>query len=156
MIYRYLDCGVLRNGFARVRCGECSHKYLLAFSCKRRHFCPSCHQKRVVEFGEWVCGGGLKKGSPPPLCLQSSQHPSTLFPLRSFTPFRTESLCLGGLEGVFPGGGSARGRDAWSGHCHPDVWRFVEIQPSLPRKGPRNRDKKPKSVTNGPRFLPRT
>jgi hypothetical protein len=28
----------------------------LAFSCKRRHFCPPCHQKRVVEFGEWLCG----------------------------------------------------------------------------------------------------
>jgi hypothetical protein len=61
VIYRYLDCGVLRNGFARVRCGECGHEYLLAFSCKRRHFCPSCHQKRVVEFGEWVCGEVLKK-----------------------------------------------------------------------------------------------
>ena len=24
----------------------------LALSCKRRHFCPSCHQKRVAEFGE--------------------------------------------------------------------------------------------------------
>jgi len=51
VIYRYLDCGVLRNGFGRVRCGECGHEYLLAFSCKRRHFCPSCHQKRVVELG---------------------------------------------------------------------------------------------------------
>jgi hypothetical protein len=56
VIYRYLDCGVLCNGFARVRCVECGHEYLLAFSCKRRHFCPSCHQKRIVEFGEWVCG----------------------------------------------------------------------------------------------------
>lgn len=55
VIYRYLDCGVLKNGFARVRCGDCGHEYLLAFSCKRRHFCPSCHQKRVVEFGEWLC-----------------------------------------------------------------------------------------------------
>ena len=27
----------------------------LAFSCKRGHFCPSCHQKRVVEFGAWLC-----------------------------------------------------------------------------------------------------
>ncbi len=26
-----------------------------------RDFCPSCHQKRVVEFGEWVCGEVLKK-----------------------------------------------------------------------------------------------
>ena len=35
-------------------------EYLLAFSCKRRHFCPSCHQKRVVEFGEWLCEEVLK------------------------------------------------------------------------------------------------
>jgi len=61
VLYRYLDCGVLRNGFAGVRCGECGHEYLLAFSSKRRHFCPSCYQKRVVEFGEWVCGEVLRK-----------------------------------------------------------------------------------------------
>ncbi len=60
VICRYLDCGGLHNGFARIRCGECGHEYLLAFSCKRRHFCPSCHQKRVVEFGEWLCGNVIK------------------------------------------------------------------------------------------------
>ncbi|MDY6853235.1 MAG: transposase zinc-binding domain-containing protein [Thermodesulfobacteriota bacterium] len=27
----------------------------MAFSCKHRHFCSSCHQKRVIEFGEWLC-----------------------------------------------------------------------------------------------------
>lgn len=26
----------------------------MAFSSKRRYMCPSCHQKRSVEFGEWV------------------------------------------------------------------------------------------------------
>jgi hypothetical protein len=55
VIYRYLDCGDLHLGFTRVRCADCGHEYLLAYSCKRRHFCPSCHQKRVVEFGEWLC-----------------------------------------------------------------------------------------------------
>jgi len=60
VFYRYLDCGILHNGFARVKCGECDHEYLLAFSCKRRHFCPSCHQKRVVEFVEWLCEEVLK------------------------------------------------------------------------------------------------
>jgi hypothetical protein len=60
VIYRYLDCGILHNGFARVKCNECAHEYLLAFSCKRRHFCPSCHQKRVVEFGDWLCGEVVK------------------------------------------------------------------------------------------------
>ena len=24
VIYRYLDCGILHNGFARVRCGDCA------------------------------------------------------------------------------------------------------------------------------------
>ena len=61
VIYRYLDCGDLQHGFARVTCKDCGHEYLLAFSCKRRHFCPSCHQKRVVEFGEWLCMDVLKK-----------------------------------------------------------------------------------------------
>ena len=60
VIYRYLDCGILHNGFARVKCEDCNYKYLLAFSCKRRHFCPSCHQKRVVEFGEYLCEEILK------------------------------------------------------------------------------------------------
>jgi len=60
VIYRYLDCGILHNGFARVKCENCNHEYLLAFSCKRRQFCPSCHQKRVVEFGEWLCEEVLK------------------------------------------------------------------------------------------------
>jgi len=58
--YRYLDCGDPHNGFARVKCDNCGHEYLLAFSCKRRHFCPSCHQKRVVEFGEWLCEEVIK------------------------------------------------------------------------------------------------
>jgi|SRR5450759_5062873 Transposase zinc-binding domain len=61
VIYRYLDCGDLNNGFARVKCKDCDHEYLHTFSCKRRHFCPSCHQKRVVEFGEWLCMAVLKK-----------------------------------------------------------------------------------------------
>jgi len=60
VIYRYLDCGILHHGFARVRCENCGQEYLLAFSCKRRHFCPSCHQKRVVEFGEWLCQEVIK------------------------------------------------------------------------------------------------
>ncbi|MDD5487134.1 MAG: transposase [Dehalococcoidales bacterium] len=61
VIYKYLDCGDLHLGFARVKCDDCNHEYLLPFSCKRRHFCPSCHQKRVVEFGEFLYGEVLKQ-----------------------------------------------------------------------------------------------
>ncbi|WP_096230703.1 transposase zinc-binding domain-containing protein [Thermoanaerobacterium sp. RBIITD] len=61
VIYKYLDCGDLHLSFARVKCDDCNHEYLLPFSCKRRHFCPSCHQKRVVEFGEFLYGEVLKR-----------------------------------------------------------------------------------------------
>ena len=38
----FLECGILAHGFLRLRCAECGHDKLLAFSCKRRGFCPSC------------------------------------------------------------------------------------------------------------------
>jgi hypothetical protein len=53
-IERFVECGDTHYGFARVRCEACGHDYLLAFSCKTRYFCPSCHQKRVLLYGEWV------------------------------------------------------------------------------------------------------
>jgi hypothetical protein len=42
VIYRYLDCGDLHFGFARVKCAESGHEYLLAYSCKRRPILPIC------------------------------------------------------------------------------------------------------------------
>jgi hypothetical protein len=31
---RYLECGILAHGFARARCAECGHDFLIAYSCK--------------------------------------------------------------------------------------------------------------------------
>ena len=45
----YLECGRLEHGFVRVRCEDCRHEHLVAFSCKRRGFCPSCGARRMVE-----------------------------------------------------------------------------------------------------------
>jgi hypothetical protein len=33
---KYLECGIFAHGFARVRCDDCGHDYLVAFSCKGR------------------------------------------------------------------------------------------------------------------------
>ena len=38
----FLECGRLEHGFLRVRCERCHDEKLVAFSCKRRGFCPSC------------------------------------------------------------------------------------------------------------------
>jgi hypothetical protein len=46
---RYLECGILAHGFARARCGECGHDFLIAFSCKGRALCPSCNARRMAE-----------------------------------------------------------------------------------------------------------
>ena len=34
----FLECGILAHGFLRLRCGDCGHDKLVAFSCKRRGF----------------------------------------------------------------------------------------------------------------------
>jgi hypothetical protein len=51
---KFLACGILDHGFARVRCGACGDEYLLAFSCKARYFCPSCHAKRLALWTLWL------------------------------------------------------------------------------------------------------
>lgn len=48
---RYLDCGILANGFARAHCDECGHDFLIVFSCKGRGVCPICHaQMQIIAF----------------------------------------------------------------------------------------------------------
>jgi ribosomal protein S27AE len=39
----------LAHGFPRLRCGECGHDKLMAFSCRRRSFCPSCGARRMSQ-----------------------------------------------------------------------------------------------------------
>ena len=46
---RYLACGILAHGFARARCADCGHDFLIAYSCKGRGVGPSCNTRRMVE-----------------------------------------------------------------------------------------------------------
>jgi hypothetical protein len=50
----FLRCGDLAAGFTRFHCPDCGHEKLLAFTCKRRHFCPACHQRRVRSTSSWI------------------------------------------------------------------------------------------------------
>lgn len=45
----YLKCGRLEEGFLRVRCDSRHAEKLVAFSCKKRGFCPSCGGRRMAE-----------------------------------------------------------------------------------------------------------
>ena len=43
------ESGRLEHGFLRVRCDKCHFERLVAFSCKKRGFCPSCGAHRMAE-----------------------------------------------------------------------------------------------------------
>ena len=45
----YLRCGRIEHGFMRVRCNSCHAGQLVAFSCKKRGFCPSCGARPMAE-----------------------------------------------------------------------------------------------------------
>jgi len=45
----YLKCGRLEHGFLRIRCEACHDEKLVAFSCKKRGFCPSCGARRMAD-----------------------------------------------------------------------------------------------------------
>ncbi len=52
VVDKFLTCADLKQGFARIRCDNCKHEFILPYSCRQRYFCPSCHQKKVQLFGE--------------------------------------------------------------------------------------------------------
>ena len=54
VVRQFHRCGDLAAGFTRLQCPDCGHERLLAFTCKTRHFCPSCHQRKVRSTGDWI------------------------------------------------------------------------------------------------------
>ncbi len=45
---KYLECGIFFHGFARARCDEWGHDFLVTFSCKGRGVYPSCNTRRMT------------------------------------------------------------------------------------------------------------
>jgi ribosomal protein S27E len=82
----FLRCGRLGHGFLRVVCGDCKHEKLVAFSCKRRGFCPSCGARRMAESIALLVDDVLKGypirqwvlSLPIPLRLLLARNPSEL------------------------------------------------------------------------------
>jgi len=46
---KFINCGLLAGGFARIRCSGCGFERLVPFSCKARGICPSCAGRRMSE-----------------------------------------------------------------------------------------------------------
>ncbi len=103
----FLECGVLAHGFLRLRCDDCVHEKLVAFSCKRRGFCPACGARRMTETAapleehvipkvpvrQWVLS------FPIPLRFLFASHPDLLSPVlqvinRAISTFLTQQSGL--------------------------------------------------------------
>ncbi len=82
----FLRCGRLEHGFLRVVCNDCKHEKLVAFSCKRRGFCPSCGARRMAESAALLVDDVLQGypvrqwvlSLPIPLRLLLARYPSEL------------------------------------------------------------------------------
>jgi Transposase zinc-binding domain/Putative transposase len=107
----FLECGILAHGFLRLRGEDCGHDKLVAFSCKRCGFCPSCGARRMAQTAahlvdhvfprvpvrQWVLS------LPIPLRLLLAAQPQLLTPVlrvvhRVITRFLLDQAGLKGAE----------------------------------------------------------
>ena len=97
---KFLECGVLANGFARFHRSTCRDDVLVAFSCKGRAICASCgHQRKLIALIEMPSAArrilehlGLDPDAPP---LSPARPPP-------------EELCIGAVL-VLSGSAAVRG-----------------------------------------------
>jgi hypothetical protein len=76
---RYRECGILAYGFARARCPDCGHDFLVAFSCTGRGLCPSRNARRMAETAAHL----VDHVFPPTAARTCASLPSSPMPPRS-------------------------------------------------------------------------
>jgi hypothetical protein len=85
----FLECGILAYGFLRLRCADCAHEKLVAFSCKKRGFCPACGARRMAETAAHLVDHVIPRvpvrqwvlSFPIPLRFLFAAHPEPLTPV---------------------------------------------------------------------------
>ena len=85
----FLECGILAHGFLRLRCADCAHEKLVAFSCKKRGFCTSCGARRMAETAAHLVDHVIPRvpvrqwvlSFPIPLRCLFAAHPELLAPV---------------------------------------------------------------------------
>lgn len=77
----FLECGILAHGLLRMRCTDCAHEKLVAFSCKRRGFCHSCGARRMAETA--VCGQACKSRGVADRPAAAFRNPGSDAPARA-------------------------------------------------------------------------
>ena len=97
----FLACGIAAHGFCRVYCTACGKDELVAFSCKRRGFCPSCCGRRMADTAAFLVDEVLPAvpvrqwvlSLPHTLRVLCAYNPEALRAVRALF-VRAVSLCL--------------------------------------------------------------
>ena len=116
----YLQCGILDFGFLEFECRQCGHTELVALSCKRRGFCPSCLARRMsdsavhlersvlpeVPIRHWICsfpwGVRAVLGYDAELCASAARAFASEL-MRSLRLRAKKLLALGSVRDAFSG-----------------------------------------------------
>ena len=70
VVRKFLECGDLKHGFARVRCPRCGEGLFVPFSCRGRCFCASCLPGRSFSEGRPPEAGAGEGGLGRRICLR--------------------------------------------------------------------------------------
>lgn len=138
--------GILAHGFARARCDECGHDFLIAFSCKGRGICPSCNtrrrQRKPPPIWSIMSSPGFLPGNGccpyPSACATISNmivKPSTAYCASSSTP--SSATCAAAVPKRVRKHEPARSRSS-TGSALLSTSTFILRAPSLgraPREG---------------------
>ncbi len=83
VLERFVACGDLHRGVARIHCDGCGHDYLLAYSCKTRVFA-----RAATRIGCWstVTGSRNMFWLPCRIASMSSPWPDLKTPLQVSSP----------------------------------------------------------------------
>jgi ribosomal protein S27E len=95
----FLERGILAHGFLRLRCSECAHEKLVAFSCKRRGLCPSCGARRMVESAAHLVDQIIPGGRCVNGCFRSRFHCAFSWPP---TPNCSQRCCRSSIASLPP------------------------------------------------------
>ena len=138
---RYLECGILAHGFARARCGQCGHDFLIAFSCKGQRRVPIV--QRAAHGGDGGASHRSRLAGPAAAAMGTcGAEAAALF---SGTRRRTSGCCSAPVPargGAMPAraqpwfgprGPSRRGR------LHPPLRLHPQSAPALPLRRHRRR-----------------
>lgn len=129
----FLKCGRLEHGFLRVVCDDCKQEKLLAFSCKKRGFCPSCGARRMAESAKLLVDDVLHGypvrqwvlSLPIPLRLLLARYPKHLSNIMQII-HRAIATDIIHRAGYLKKASKHR-----SGNLHSAFWQCVEFKHSL-------------------------